>query len=99
MYRTTRTRLLGIWTGLILQGQIWRLVTFLIVPESLSLIWFAVALFSIIFWAHHGAEWGTAKFTLFYLTGAVLTAVAGFIGGLFLALPVYVFYTIAPWAA
>ncbi len=78
----TATRLLGFWPGLILQGQIWRLVTFLIVPESMSLIWFAVALF---FYYFLGTtleqEWGTAKFTLFYLTGAVLTAIGGFISG------------------
>lgn len=90
----TATRLLGFWPGLILQGQIWRLVTFLIVPESMSLIWFAVALF---FYYFLGTtleqEWGTAKFTLFYLTGAVLTAVAGFIGGLFLGSYQYMFST------
>jgi len=79
------SQLLGFWPGLILQGQIWRLFTFLIVPERTELIWLAVSLF---FYYFLGTtmerEWGTAKFTLFYLSGAVLTIIAGFIGGFFM---------------
>lgn len=79
------TRLLGFWPGLVLQGQVWRLLTFLIVPQHIQLVWFAVALF---FYYFLGTtleqEWGTAKFTLFYFTGAALTLVAGFVGGFFL---------------
>lgn len=86
------TSLFGFWPGLILKGQIWRLVTFLIVPEPMSLIWFAVSLF---FYYYLGTtmerEWGTAKFTLFYLCGALLTALAGFISGFFLGNIQYAF--------
>jgi membrane associated rhomboid family serine protease len=81
----TCSQLMGFWPGLILQGQIWRLVTFLIVPEPMQAIWFIVSLF---FYYFLGTtmerEWGTAKFTLFYLSGAVFTVISGFIGGFFM---------------
>ncbi len=79
------TQLIGFWPALIMRGQIWRLVTFIIVPERTQLLWFAISLF---FYYFLGAtlerEWGTSKFTLFYICGVVLTVAAGFIGGAFM---------------
>ena len=61
--------------GLVRQGELWRLVTWLFIPEG-SNLWVVVSLF---FYYSIGTDvenyWGTAKFTLFYLTGAVLTVV------------------------
>lgn len=67
----------------ILQGQVWRLVTWVVVPNASSpfmllltcyfYYWIAVML---------EREWGTARFTLFYLSGMVLSVVIGMLVGL-----------------
>lgn len=76
---------LGLYPELVLQGQIWRLVTFIIVPEpygisGLGPLWF---IFAMMFYYSIGStvesEWGSQKFTLFYACGVVLTVVAAFI--------------------
>lgn len=81
----TCSALLGFHPSYILHGQVWRLVTFIAVPTSSSPIWFAISLF---FYYFLGTtlerEWGTAKFSLYYFTGALLTVIAGFIGGFFM---------------
>ena len=71
----------------ILHGEIWRLVTFVFVPyisgRSLtSFFWLAVMLY---FYYFIGAtlerEWGTAKFTVFYVFGIILNIIVGFLVG------------------
>lgn len=63
----------------ILHGQIWRLFTFILVPQS-SGIWLFLLLF-----AYYGIGrmveqvWGALKFNLFYLCGVLLTAVSALI--------------------
>lgn len=68
--------------ALILQGQVWRLVTFLFIPIFGNLFFTAISLY---FYYFVGAtlerEWGTAKFTLFYLMGVLFNVVAGMLGG------------------
>lgn len=65
----------------ILHGQVWRLLTFILVPQS-SGIWLFLLLF-----AYYGIgrmveqAWGTLKFNLFYLCGILLTDVAAMIFG------------------
>jgi membrane associated rhomboid family serine protease len=82
VFRRHGHRILGFWPGLVLRGEVWRVATFLIVPERMELLWFAVALF---FYYYLGTtlerEWGSAKFTLFYLSGAGAHPDCGFIGG------------------
>ena len=65
--------------------QLWRLVTFIIVPDAggsglFGPMWFLLSLF---FYYFMGTtmerEWGTTKFTLFYLTGALLTIATSFL--------------------
>ena len=62
--------------------QPWRLVTFLFLPPQTSMIW---VLFSLYFTWLVGSnlehEWGSLKFNVYYLFGAVGTAVAGWITG------------------
>ncbi|NCB62524.1 MAG: rhomboid family intramembrane serine protease [Clostridia bacterium] len=79
------TAALGLYPGLVLQGQIWRLVTFIIVPEpygisGLGPVWF---IFAMMFYYSIGStverEWGSTKFTLFYACGILLTAAASFV--------------------
>ncbi|MDD6189676.1 MAG: rhomboid family intramembrane serine protease [Clostridiales bacterium] len=68
---------------LILQGQVWRLITFIFVPESNSLIFLAISLY---FYYFIGStlerQWGTPKFTLYYLCGILCTVIYGMIIGL-----------------
>lgn len=63
----------------ILHGQIWRLVTFVFVPTN-SGIWLLISLY---FYYFVGSvlerEWGAGRFTIFYLSGMLLTIVYGFI--------------------
>lgn len=65
---------------LIKQWELWRLVTWLFIPDSSSVLWLAI---SLLFYYSIGSSiesyWGTAKFTVFYLLGAVLTVVFAFI--------------------
>ena len=65
----------------ILHGQIWRLITYVFLPQS-SGIWVFLLLF-----AYYGIgrmmeqSWGTLKFNLFYLTGVILMDIAALIIG------------------
>lgn len=67
----------------ILRGELWRLVTFLFVPEASSnLLFFALSLYFYYFIG--GAleqEWGSQRFTVFYAMGVLLTLLTGLIAG------------------
>lgn len=65
----------------ILHGQIWRLITWVVIPtETDSLIWFALEMY-FYFWVGQALEqaWGTGKFTCYYGMGVILTAAFGLI--------------------
>ena len=67
----------------ILHGEVWRLVTWLFIPEYDKIIWMVVGMFFYYFiGTAMESYWGTAKFTLFYLTGAVLTVAFAFLSRL-----------------
>lgn len=67
-------------------GELWRLVTFVFMPGYYStgdVLW--LALFLYLYYMIGNTlerEWGTAKFNLYYLSGALLTLVASIIMGL-----------------
>ena len=61
------------------RGQVWRLITFVLIPPfSSNLIFTALAIY---FYYFIGSslerQWGTAKFTLYYLSGMLLTVIYG----------------------
>jgi len=65
----------------IMSGQIWRLVTFIIVPMYTGmsqLLWLAISLY---FYYFIGSslerQWGTGKFTIYYFSGVLLSAIYG----------------------
>ena len=64
----------------VLHGEIWRLVTFIFVPGSTNLFALAISLY---FYYWIGGmlerEWGTPKFTLYYISGMVLTVLTSLI--------------------
>lgn len=71
----------GFNRGLILQGQVWRVVTFLFEPEG-SAIFMVLTLY--LYWLMGSTlerEWGAVKFNLFYFCGVALTILSGFITG------------------
>ena len=78
--RGTFSQILAFYPSLILKGQVWRLVTFVFVPENLGSIWFV---FSAMLYYFLGSalerQWGTTRFTVFYLLGVVLNVIAGLV--------------------
>ena len=65
----------------ILRGQIWRLFTWVLIPTSGSgVLWFVLEMY-FYFWVGQALEqaWGAGKFTIFYCSGILLTAVFGLI--------------------
>ncbi len=69
----------------ILQGELWRLVTYIFVPNysgTSSVLWFAVSLYFYYFVGNAmERQWGSGKFTFFYLSGMVINIIVGMIVG------------------
>ena len=66
----------------ILQGQIWRMVTFVLIASGQGSILFLLQLVFIYFTGNMlQNRWGTLRFNLFYFCGMFLSVVAGFITG------------------
>lgn len=66
----------------ILHGQVWRLITFVFLPLDGRLLYFALSTY--LYWMIGTTlerEWGTTKFTLFYVMGVVLNILLGFVTG------------------
>ena len=78
----------------ICRGEIWRLVTFLLLPGYYTLsegLWLVLFLY---FYHFMGSvlerEWGTAKFNLYYFSGVLLTALGGVVGSLLSGYSLYI---------
>lgn len=65
--------------GAILHGQIWRLVTFVLVPSGTTGLLFTALMLYFYYWCGSQLEqlWGTARFNVFYLGGVLLSALTG----------------------
>ena len=76
----------------LLHGQVWRLVTFVLIPESTSPFYLLITCY-FYYWIGSTLErqWGTAKFTTYYLSGMLLTVVGASIVSLITgySIPVY----------
>lgn len=67
---------------LILQGEVWRLITWVFIPPSASLFWiFFIFYFYYLVGTGLEHEWGSFRFNIFYFTGVLGTAFAAFITG------------------
>lgn len=66
----------------VLQGEVWRLVTYIFIPPSTSPLWIIFVLY-FYYLVGTGLEqaWGAFKFNVFYLLGMAGTTVAAFITG------------------
>ncbi len=74
----TLTYLLAFSADGLLHGQLWRLVTFVLVPGSSNLIFLAISLYFYYFIGRTVEEqWGQAKFAVYYLTGMLFQIVFG----------------------
>ena len=64
----------------IAQGQVWRIITWVFIPISNNILWFAISLY---FYYFIGStlerEWGAGKFTIFYISGVLLNLIYGLI--------------------
>lgn len=67
----------------VLRGQVWRLVSFIFLPETTNPIWVFLQLYLLYFigTAIEGV-WGSFKYNLFYFCGMIITIIAAFISGL-----------------
>ena len=66
----------------ILHGQIWRLVTYILLPTTGNVFFLAISLYFYYFIGKTMEnQWGTFRFNLFYLSGVVLTDLAALIFG------------------
>ena len=67
---------------LIFAGQWWRIITWIFIPTSSSIVWI---IFSLYFYYLIGSgleqRWGSFKFNLYYLVGVIATIIGGFIVG------------------
>jgi hypothetical protein len=63
-------------------GQVWRLVSFLLIPPALSPFWILVHLY-FTWWIGSSLEqnWGAFKFNAYYFTGVLATIVASLVTG------------------
>lgn len=74
--------------GLILQGEIWRLVTFVLVPIRMEPLWFALSVY--LYYSLGSAleqRWGTTRFTVFYGLAVTLNVLVGLLA--YFANPAY----------
>lgn len=86
----TFSALLDFDRSAILHGQIWRLVTFVTIPQAGDFLFFRgsgifFVVISAYFYYWIGSllerEWGTTRFTVFYLMGVLLNILFGFVAG------------------
>ena len=81
-------RLLDLDPVAVMHGEVWRLVTYIFIPQMASMLplpdWVNVAFYILfLWWMGNGLEsaWGAFKLTIFYLLGMAGTTVAAFFFG------------------
>ena len=63
----------------ILRGEIWRLLTFIIIPNSTSILALIFFYFYYMIGRTVEAQWGPGKFTIYFFSGVLLTIIYGFV--------------------
>lgn len=74
--------LLSFDKNLIMQGQVWRLISFIFLPPEASTIFMVFALY---FYYHIGTSlesaWSSFRFNVYYIVGVIGTIIFGFVTG------------------
>lgn len=66
----------------IMQGEVWRLITFVFIPPAASLLWiFFILYFTWMIGSALEQEWGSFRFNLYYFAGILATAAGAFAAG------------------
>ena len=82
---------LALYPAAVLRGEIWRIVTYVFLPTN-SGIWLLISCV-FYYWLGGALEniWGSAKFTLYYVSGMILTALGAILGFLIdgISIPIY----------
>jgi len=67
----------------LLRGEVWRIFTFVFVPDTTSPFMLVLSLY-FYYWIGSTLEreWGTAKFNLYYFSGVLLTVIGAILAGL-----------------
>ena len=67
----------------LLHGEIWRIVTFIFFPDNSSPVFLLITLY-FYYWIGSSLEreWGTARFTIYYLSGVLLTVIGAILASL-----------------
>ncbi|MCL2574786.1 MAG: hypothetical protein FWE34_09580 [Defluviitaleaceae bacterium] len=66
----------------VMQGEVWRVITFIFIPPNFSIIFIVFALY--LYWMIGRTlegQWGAFRFNMFYLCGILGSIAAGFITG------------------
>ena len=63
----------------VLRGQVWRLVTFVFIPQTSGLWLFLFLYFYYFVGSTLEREWGSGRFTIYYLTGMLMNIIYGFV--------------------
>jgi len=67
---------------LVMQGEVWRLITFVFIPPATSILWiFFILYFYYMVGMGLEREWGSFRFNVYYFTGMLATGLAAFITG------------------
>lgn len=80
--RLSLTNLLAFNRAAILRGQVWRLITFVLIPPNSSLLFILLSLY--FYWMLGSTlenRWGRFRFNAYYLCGVIGTIIGGFITG------------------
>ena len=68
---------------LVMQGEVWRLITYIFIPPATSPIWiFFILYFYYMVGTGLEQEWGSFKFNAYYLIGMLATTAASFLMGI-----------------
>ena len=65
--------------ALILRGQIWRIISFAMIPPGSGILTFIVVYFYYMIGSTLEQYWGTPQFNIYFFTGIVLTVLYGFV--------------------